>query len=261
MGFWDWLLGRGEPANAPRPTTDRALPAAPPSAPAKVDVAPPPPKPVAVPVFGVEQAIQLMKKLPLDNEPDLVLRVVRKTLQATGVSLDEIIRAARSRERGLDEEIARERSAIEKLEAEIATKKATIDRAIEQTKETRAMRGRLEEAVSHESRVGILAAPAEIERMKAEAEAKAKAKEKEKAAAEAKDAEPAPKPPPAPKSAAPPAPKMSSPPKPPPPLPSTRSTAPKPDIPSVAPREEEEETAKNELGIPKDALPKDAEKS
>ncbi|HEY8079195.1 MAG TPA: hypothetical protein VIF62_33920 [Labilithrix sp.] len=237
MGFWDWLFGKGDgDAGAHAPEAPRAKPAeAPPpraSPPAQPSAAPaqPSPKPKT---FGIEQAIELMRKLPLDEEPELVLRVVRKTLRSTGVSLEEIVRSAKQREASLGDSVAKDKADIERLEREIAERRASIERATAQANETRKVRERLQDALSNESVIGLLVPP----------EVTAAA-----AASLAKQTAPS-----TPKSIAPKQPPKVS--KPPPPLPS--KAAPKmekPDIPSLAPPEDNEETAKVDVELPRAAV-------
>jgi hypothetical protein len=240
MGFWDWLFGKGDDAALADQHTARAVPALPPSSRDVTAEAPPPPadppKPKA-PAFGIQQAIALMRKLPLDQEPELVLRVVRKTLQSTGVSLEDVIGGARKREKELAETIAADESAIEKLEREIAERRANIGASTKDLGETRDVRERLQEAAQSESKVGILVPPAEIARIQAEADAKRAA------------APPAPKsvPPPPPKLAASVPPKLT--PSKAPPLPPRRAAlpdVPPPDpMPKVPANETTEEPAKD----------------
>lgn len=218
-------------------------------------------KPAAAPTFGVENAIALLKKLPLDDEPELVLRVVRKTLTSIGVSIDEVVRSAKRREDELGDSVGVERRAIEELEREIAARKKTIDERLDWLKETRDMRTRLQEALASESKVGaLMIPPEEIKRLQAEGEARAKA-----GAAEVPKPMPRPSPPPVvaptPTPTSPPAtatattpsaaPKMTGPPKPPPiksriPMPPKRpQSVSAPPTPKPEPEPEK----------PKDALP------
>lgn len=278
MGFWDWLMGMGKPKSDPqipaaRPAASApALPPAPPSDPA-------PPAAPAVPKFDVEKAIELMRKLPLDDEPELVLRIVRKTLRSTGVSIEELIRSAKARENALAEDMEKDRATIEQLERDIAARKDNIEKSTARLAETRKVRESLQEAVASESKVGILAPPPEVvARIQAEAAARAKAEapppkpEPAKAPEQAKPPEPTK---PAEPAVAPPAvavapPMASKPPKPPPPLPSkvpplptksakppaTAVPPPAPPIaqplPSVAAEEEPEDetTARRDIEIP-----------
>lgn len=176
MGFWDWIFGRTEESKAaplafavqsapprlpasPRPLEEPKLFA--PAAPAI------PPKP-APPRYGIDAAIALMRALPMDEDPELVLRVVRKTLRSTGVSVEELIENARTREGALSESIAEDRRVIDQLERDIAGRRTHIESVAKQLTETTSVRERLQEAVQTESKVGILLPPEEIARLQAE---------------------------------------------------------------------------------------------
>jgi hypothetical protein len=189
MGFWDWVFGWGKrEEDQPEPRVLAALPAspapevvavaaAPSMRPQKAEkvvsspVAAPAPAPPAPPGFGIETAIALMRTLPLDDDADLVLRVVRKTLRSTGVSVEDVVGSANKREADLAESIAQQRAAIEDLERQIVTRKGEVERTVTQLVETRSVRQRLQEAIQNESKVGPLVSPAELARLQAEAAA------------------------------------------------------------------------------------------
>lgn len=178
MGLWDWIFGRGKERQAtslaPPPWNAPPLlpptPPPPPVAKAAPEPPAPPPKP-APPRYGVDAAIALMRALPLDEDPELVLRVVRKTLRSTGVSVEEIIESARQRESSLSNDITEDRAAIEQFERDIADRKAHIEAVAKQLSETTSVRERLQEAVQSESKVGMLMPPEEMKRLQEEAAA------------------------------------------------------------------------------------------
>lgn len=204
MGFWDWLFGKSESdseasvesddrVEARAPSTPPARSAPPPASPPKPS-APPPPKaatgsvappplqqlevhaPADVPQsFGIQRAIELMRALPLDDDPSLVLRVVRKTLKSSGVSLEEIITSANGRETAIGEGIGSDRATIERLEAEIATRRENIKRLEVDLEETQNVRAWLEEALQSETKIGSVS-PQEILRIQMEAAASARAR-------------------------------------------------------------------------------------
>jgi hypothetical protein len=212
MWLWDWFLGK--PTTAPA----KPLPAgAPPAEAAPAPPEPPEPKPApapkapAVPAFDVDNAIALMRKLPLNEEPELVLRIVRKTLQSTGVSIEEVIRSAKRRESTLSEEIEKDRAAIDQHERDIAELRANIESSSSRLGETRKVRASLQEAVAGESKIDIGVPQAEIARIQAEAAAKkVKPPDLPKPADVAPKANTAPPPLPPKSSRAPPLPRKSS---------------------------------------------------
>jgi hypothetical protein len=187
MGFWDWLWSKAVAREAPASLANgRQLHALPPVTPSPWGASVPPvlaapvvqPSPTARPgtpsaspskaTFDIEQAIDLMRALPLDDDPDLVLRVVRKTLRSVGVSVEEVVVSARAREEALVDRITNERDAIERLEAEIAERRKNIDRVMVVLEETQGVRTNLEDAMRSESKVGPLPiSPDEIARIQA----------------------------------------------------------------------------------------------
>jgi hypothetical protein len=233
MGFLDWLFGKTEQKELPpRAPSLRPEPVAP--------VVAAPAKP-AVPVYSIDSAIALMRALPMDEDPELVLRVVRKTLRSTGVSVEDIVASAQVRENALAASMADDRATIERLERDIVGLRKNIDVSTAQLRETRSVRERLQDAITSESKVGMLLPPDEMARLQAEAAARrppsASAK-KETPSAPTPHAPPVPKPsaPPLPsKPGAPPPLKRSIAPKGPVALPSGAAPAPAPAPPPAPP--------------------------
>jgi hypothetical protein len=171
MGFWKWIFGGSEQIGAPPlplavELVPPRLPAAPPLQPVMEQpvIAPKP----APPHFGIDAAIALMRALPMDEDPELVLRVVRKTLRSTGISVEELIDTAEKREGDLLGSIAEDRRTIEQLERDIADRRTHIETLAKQLAETTSVRERLQEAVQTESKVGMLLPPDEMARLQAE---------------------------------------------------------------------------------------------
>jgi pilus assembly protein FimV len=192
-------------------------------------------------VYSIDSAIALMRALPMDEDPELVLRVVRKTLRSTGVSVEDIVASAQVRENALAASMADDRATIERLEREIVALRKNIDGSTAQLRETRSVRERLQDAITSESKVGMLLPPDEMARLQAEAAARrppsASAK-KETPSAPTPHAPPVPKPsaPPLPsKPGAPPPLKRSIAPKGPVALPSGAAPAPAPGPPPAPP--------------------------
>ena len=172
MGLFDWLTGKRDYGD---------LGAAPPQVQAPSLLPPgPAPAPMAAPqpAFGIESAIDLMRGLPFDENPELVLRVLRKTLRSTGVSVEQIIASAIAREEALTAEGSAQVAAIEQLEQQIAARRAEIDRLAAALSETKNARDRLQHAMENETKVAPL--PPDVvlqirEEVKAEAAAAARA--------------------------------------------------------------------------------------
>jgi hypothetical protein len=161
MGLWDWLFGKKQVDELVR-----RISIAPP-----LRVEPPPPPPAPASAYGIESAIQLMRTLPLDDEPDLVLRVVRKTLRSTGVSVEQIVVSAQRREESIAASIEADRAAAALLERQVEELRTKIEESSAQLAETRGVRERLEDAIEHETKVGVDIDPADLARVRALARA------------------------------------------------------------------------------------------
>ena len=224
MSLFDWLRGKQQGGDFDAPGIAPAPSLLPPAV-----MSPPPP-----PAYSIENAIDLMRSLPFDENPELVLRVLRKTLRSTGVSVEQIIDAARSREQALTAEGSAQVAAIEQLEQQIVARRAEIERLAASLNETKSARERLQRAMENETKVAPL--PPDVvlqirEEVKAEKEAAARAESTAPPPIAAATHAPAGQVPPAPKSMPPPLPKSVA-----PPLPSSRPSPSKPAPQSRAPR-------------------------
>jgi hypothetical protein len=83
--------------------------------------------------YGIAEAMQLMRTLPVDQNVELVVRVIRSTLESMNVQLPGIIEDAEARETSLqarmgllNEEIASFSREIERRRQEIATLEAEL---------------------------------------------------------------------------------------------------------------------------------------
>jgi len=92
---------------SPAPTTPAATPSARPSSPTNSGA------------YGIQEAIELIRKLPNVNT-DIVVTVVIKTLESANISVDRIIKDAQAREHKIEDRSGRLISKIDSLEAEIA---------------------------------------------------------------------------------------------------------------------------------------------
>jgi hypothetical protein len=96
------------------------------------------------PHYGIEQAIQLMRALPVDQNPALVVAVIKTTLESLKVKVSDIISDADRKQKDLEERVANLKRAIADFEKEIETRREEIGRLEADHKETTAVRGRLE---------------------------------------------------------------------------------------------------------------------
>lgn len=102
--------------------------------------------PPVVPVehrFGIDDAIQLMRSLPADPNMSLVVRVVRVTLGAVHVSVEEIVEDALRKEGEIKDKIASIEAQISDLEKQLANLRREISTHQTDLKETINVRERL----------------------------------------------------------------------------------------------------------------------
>jgi hypothetical protein len=102
--------------------------------------------PPVVPIehrFGIDDAIQLMRSLPTDPNSALVVRVVRVTLAAVNVSVEEIVADATRKEARIREGIAGLEAQIVDLEGQLGALRREIAAHQADLKETSNVRERL----------------------------------------------------------------------------------------------------------------------
>jgi hypothetical protein len=78
--------------------------------------------------YGIANALALLRDLPVDANPDLVMRVVRKTLESSHVRVEDLVAEAKSCSGKLEQAIASECASIADLEREIASKNAVVSK-------------------------------------------------------------------------------------------------------------------------------------
>ena len=93
--------------------------------------------------FGIDDAIQLMRSLPTDSNMALVVRVVRVTLAAVHVSVEEIVEDANRKETQVKEEITALESRVVDLDRQLAIIRSEITAKQADLKETINVRERL----------------------------------------------------------------------------------------------------------------------
>jgi hypothetical protein len=102
-------------------------------------------------VWGIAQANELMTTLAVTDREDLVLRVIRRTLESVGVHVDELIAEARSREGDLRTQIGERHRVIAKLEGHIQAERA----AISELESDLALTGRTREGLERSEMGGL----------------------------------------------------------------------------------------------------------
>lgn len=96
------------------------------------------------PSYGINQAIELMRALPVDQNPELVVQVIKTTLESLKVKVSDIIGDADRKTKDLEDRVANLKRAIADFEKEIETRKEEIGRLEADHKETTGVRARLE---------------------------------------------------------------------------------------------------------------------
>jgi hypothetical protein len=134
-------------ANAAKPAAGGARAAQPAAARVVVEDEEPP-----RPSYGINQAIELMRLLPVDQNPELVVQVIKGTLESMKVKVSEIIADADRKTKDLEERVGNLKRAIADFEKEIDTRKEEIGRLEADHKETTGVRARLELAEKAQQR-------------------------------------------------------------------------------------------------------------
>jgi hypothetical protein len=94
--------------------------------------------------YGIEQAIQLMRLLPGDSNVELVVQVVKKTLESTNIKVPKIIEDASRKQKDIENRVSNLEREISDLEREIQTRESEIERLQTDHKETTMVKERLQ---------------------------------------------------------------------------------------------------------------------
>lgn len=98
------------------------------------------------PVFTIEQALQLMRELPIEGMNEkLVIDVMRMTLEKAGVNIPALLQLANERQDQITNEIVRLQGEISSLREAIEEKTAQVTAYQEQLGEVGSLRERFEE--------------------------------------------------------------------------------------------------------------------
>lgn len=96
--------------------------------------------------YGIADAIQLMRTLPVDQHPDLIVRVVRATLASLNVHLADIIEDAARKQKSTQERVASVHGQIAELEKQLDVHRREIAALEADLKETTSVKERLQMA-------------------------------------------------------------------------------------------------------------------
>lgn len=96
------------------------------------------------PTYGIRNAILLMRTVPIDQNVELVVAVIKTTLESLKVKVTDIIEDATRRQQEIESRVADLRQQIIEYEREILTRKDEIGRLEADHAETTMVKGRLE---------------------------------------------------------------------------------------------------------------------
>jgi len=102
-----------------------------------------PQKSLRKPDYDIEKAIRLMSALP-EGETQLIVTIVRQTLESMGVDVGDIIQDAECKEKRLNDRHQKLRHSIRDFEAKIADKNQQIKALLEDLKETSKVKQQLQ---------------------------------------------------------------------------------------------------------------------
>jgi hypothetical protein len=113
---------------------------------APVAAAPPPPTPAAPArkAYGIADAILLMRSLPVDQNVDLIVQVIRATLASMNVKVQDIIEDAIRKEKATEAGISALHGKVADLERELDARRQEILGLEGDLKETTAVKERLQ---------------------------------------------------------------------------------------------------------------------
>ncbi len=124
----------------------------------EIESAPSPPSQVRAPVspahavparFGIDHAIGLIRSLPTDENLELVVKVLKTTLESLGISIADIVNDAAQRQQDLENRTGQLRSEIEHLEKEIDQRAKQIEQLEAAHAEATTVRNYLEGQLQH----------------------------------------------------------------------------------------------------------------
>jgi hypothetical protein len=107
----------------------------------------PPPPVAAAPArkaYGISDAILLMRSLPVDQNVDLIVQVIRATLASMNVKVQDIIEDARRKEQATEAGIGSLHGKVAELERELEARRQEILGLEADLKETTAVKERLQ---------------------------------------------------------------------------------------------------------------------
>jgi len=96
--------------------------------------------------YGIADVIRLMRSLPVDQQPELVVRVIKSTLESVNVRVASLIEDASRQQQRLSEQISTLQAKILDLTKQIEGHRGDVGRLEHELGETTTARERLEAA-------------------------------------------------------------------------------------------------------------------
>jgi hypothetical protein len=100
----------------------------------------------AGPAYGIADAMRLMRSLPVDQNMDLVVRVVRVTLSSVKVRMEDIIEDASRRQKSIQDSITALHARVADLQDQLEARRREIAAHEADLKETTMVKERLQHA-------------------------------------------------------------------------------------------------------------------
>ena len=110
----------------------------------------PVPSPAPAKRFGIDRAIQLMRSLPTEQNPELVAMVIASTLKSLEMNVSEIIEDANARAIELEGRIASVKAKNKELEKEIELGVDEIVKLESLLAEAMSVKDRIQQAHNHQ---------------------------------------------------------------------------------------------------------------
>ncbi len=95
------------------------------------------------PAYGIAEAMQLMRSLPVDQNLELVVRVVRVTLNSLNVRIEDIIEDATRKQKAVQDTIVALHGQVADLEKQLEARRREIAAQEADFKETTSVKERL----------------------------------------------------------------------------------------------------------------------
>ena len=112
------------------------------------------------PNYGIDNAIELMRSLPVDQNVELVVAVIKGTLESLRVRVSDIVEDASRKQKRLEDRVADLKREIGDFEKEIQTRREEIGRLEADHAETSSVKARLELAEKAQKAAALKQKPA-----------------------------------------------------------------------------------------------------